>query len=298
MNQNNKPSIAISTAENLAFFNKNGYLIVENFLSDEEIESIRKSARQIVDDFDMEALSVFTTEEQSQHTNRYFLESGSNVSCFFEPDALDEKGKLKRDKHLSVNKIGHAMHDLLPEWQRVSYNKSLCDFAKSIGHQKPAIVQSQYIYKQPQIGGRVHPHTDSTFIHTKPLSCLGAWMALEDADQSNGCLLAIPGSHKWPLQNQFVRMGDHSGTELILTDVERVEWKEEELIPLEVKKGALVLLHGSVVHASSLNSSDRSRHAFVLHLADLASEWSGENWLQRPADFPFRATEDGLGMES
>lgn len=278
----------LNNPENIAFFNKNGYLVVENFLSDQEVEALQKSAREIVDNFDMASLSVFTTSEQSQHTDRYFLESGYQVSCFFEPEAIDEKGNLKRDKHLAINKIGHAMHDLIPTWQKISYKESLYAFAKNTGHQEPAIVQSQYIYKQPQIGGEVHAHTDSTFINTKPLSCLGAWMALEDADQNNGCLLAIPGSHQLPLQNLFVRSGNNDGTELIETENEKVMWDEGKLIPLEVKKGALVLLHGSVVHASSLNRSERSRHAFVLHLADMACEWPVENWLQRPKEMPFK----------
>ncbi|MFT4663695.1 MAG: phytanoyl-CoA hydroxylase [Polaribacter sp.] len=278
--------------ENIAFYKENGYLIIEDFLSDEEVSALRDSAHQIVDDFDMNSISVFTTEDQSQHTDRYFLESGYQVSCFFEPAAMDESGQLTRDKHLAINKIGHAMHDLIPVWQQISYKESLCTFAKAVGQQKPAIVQSQYIFKQPQIGGQVNPHTDSTFINTKPLSCLGAWMALEDADQNNGCLLAIPGSHHLPLQNLFVRTGKDNGTELIPIGSDKVAWDEEKMIPLEVKKGALVLLHGSVVHGSTLNKSDRSRHAFVLHLADLACEWPKKNWLQRPNHMPFKPMKE------
>lgn len=276
------------TSEQLQFYKDNGYLVVEHFLPEKEIEVLQTSARRIVDDFDMSELSVFTTEEQSQHTDRYFLESGHQVRCFFEPEAIDENGQLKRDKHVAINKIGHAMHDLIPEWERISYRESLYTFAKAIGQKEPTIVQSQYIYKQPQIGGKVHPHTDSTFINTKPISCFGAWIALEDADQNNGCLLVIPGSHKGPLQNLFIRTGNKHMTELIPTDNNKVTWDEKKLIPLEVKKGTLVLLHGSVVHASSLNRSDRSRHAFVLHLVDLKSEWPAYNWLQRPEDMPFK----------
>jgi len=285
----------LQQADNIAYYKENGYLTVENFLSDEEIKALQDSAHQIVDEFDTNSLSVFTTEQQSRHTDRYFLESGHQVSCFFEPEAIDEKGQLKIDKHLAINKIGHAMHDLNPVWKQISYKESLYAFAKSVGHQEPAIVQSQYIYKQPQIGGQVHSHTDSTFINTQPLSCLGAWIALEDADQNNGCLLAIPGSHKLPLQNLFVRTGKENGTALIPTKGEKVTWEEDKLIPLEVKKGTLVLLHGSVVHASSLNRSDRSRHAFVLHLADLACSWPKENWLQRPGSMPFKPMAKELG---
>jgi phytanoyl-CoA hydroxylase len=57
----------LDSPEKLAFYRENGYLMVENYLSSEEIESLRESAHQIVEDFDANTLSVFTTEEQSQH---------------------------------------------------------------------------------------------------------------------------------------------------------------------------------------------------------------------------------------
>ncbi len=280
--------------DNLAFYRNNGYLLIENYLSNGEIEALKLSARYIVDDFDLDALSVFSTKEQGQHSDQYFLDSASRVSCFFEPEAVDDQGQLTVDKHLAINKIGHAMHDLVPLWKRIAYRKSLFDFAKATGMTTPAIVQSQYIYKQPRIGGQVDAHTDSSFIRTEPLSCLGAWVALEDADTENGCLLALPGSQNWPLQTKFVRTGTNGDLALLPTDHEKLTWDTNKMIPLEVKKGTLVLLHGSLVHSSYPNQSERSRHAFVLHLADLASEWLTDNWLQRTPALPFRPMSNHL----
>lgn len=40
-------------------------------------------------------------------------------------------------------------------------------------------------------------HTDNTYMITRPnLSCMGVWCALEDANKTNGCMYAFPGSHK------------------------------------------------------------------------------------------------------
>ena len=44
----------------------------------------------------------------------YFLDSGDQVRCFFEEEAFDAAGKLRVDKALAINKIGHAMHDRDP----------------------------------------------------------------------------------------------------------------------------------------------------------------------------------------
>lgn len=282
--------------EQINFYQKNGYLIIENFAKDEDIDLLKKRTQEIIDDFDMEQIKIFTTDEQSQHTDDYFLESGDKIRCFFEEEALNKYQELLVDKQLAVNKIGHAMHDLHPDFERFSYQKSLLEIVKALGLLEPTVAQSQYIFKQPNIGAKVNPHTDSTFIHTKPLSCLGAWVALEDASEQNGCLCAIPGSHLLPLQQRFVRDKTNKGTEFVPTKEEKVTWKIEEMIPLEVKKGSLVLLHGQVVHASYANRSSNSRHAYILHLVDLSSEWSKDNWLQRSSTMPFRKMENVVKM--
>jgi phytanoyl-CoA hydroxylase len=56
---------------------------------------------------------------------------------------------------------------------------------------------------------------------------------------------------------------------------------------LEVRRGALVVLHGLLPHASAPNRSDRPRHAYTLHLIDGRAVYAADNWLQRP-DFPLR----------
>ena len=53
-----------------------------------------------------------------------------------------------------------------------------------------------YIFKQPNIGGEVTCHQDSTFLYTEPIDIVGLWFALEDATIENGCLWAIPGGHR------------------------------------------------------------------------------------------------------
>lgn len=272
-------------------YQSDGFLIIKNFLKDEMIAPLKKRMTQIVDAFHPSELKVFTTENQNQHMDAYFLESAERVHCFFEEDAIDKAGNMSVPKAQAINKIGHAMHDLLPEFEQAAYTENLYSIAQSLGLHRPAIVQSQYIFKQPKIGGKVNPHVDSTFIYTDPHSCLGAWIALEDADEENGCLTAIAGSHKLPLHQRFIRNKSNTGTEFATLIKDPPHWDLKKMQALPVKKGDLVLLHGQVVHASYANHSERSRHAFVLHLIDLDCSWPKDNWLQRSKKLPFRAME-------
>ena len=48
------------------------------------------------------------------------------------------------------------------------------------------------------------------------------------------------------------------------------------------------MLHGHLPHRSGPNLSDRSRHAYALHLIDGACTYSADNWLRRAGDMPLR----------
>jgi len=98
------------TTEQITQFTQDGYVIVPDFKTAAEIAALRERAAQIVYAFDpAQSRSIFTTKEQEQHIDHYFLNSANNISCFFEEEAFDVQGNLRQDKSLSINKIGHAM---------------------------------------------------------------------------------------------------------------------------------------------------------------------------------------------
>ena len=138
-----------------------------------------------------------------------------------------------------------------------------------------------YIFKQPNIGGEVVCHQDSTFLYTEPESAVGFWVALEDANIDNGCLWVAPGGHKGPLRKLFTKI-DNVMTLKTLNDTPF----EETTIPLEVKKGSLVLLHGRLPHYSCENTSNKSRHAYTLHVIDGNCKYSSNNWLHEYLQLP------------
>eukprot|EP00386_Alphamonas_edax_P013614 GDKI01042012.1.p1 GENE.GDKI01042012.1~~GDKI01042012.1.p1 ORF type:complete len:325 (-),score=94.78 GDKI01042012.1:186-1100(-) len=265
-------------------FERDGFLVVPNAFTRDEMETIRKRMREMLHDFDAEKTrSTFDTEGQKQKDDDHFLHSGENVRFFFETDVFDEQGKLKVEKEMAVNKAGHAMHDVDDEFRKFSYHPVIMKVLQTLGYKDPSVVQSMYIFKQPFVGGKVTPHQDSTFIHTTPLSVVGTWMGLEDATLENGCLWAVPGSHKKGMKRRF-KLNDQRKA---FFDQDH-EYDLEGAVPVEVKAGSLVLIHGEVVHFSHHNASAQSRHAYALHIVETDNtEYSKDNWLQRP-NLPFR----------
>jgi phytanoyl-CoA hydroxylase len=260
-------------------FHRDGYLVLPDFVPAEQCDALRARADLLVRGFEPGALrSIFTTDEQARKTDDYFLDSGEEIRFFFEEHAFDSQGTLRFPKDRAINKIGHALHDLDPEFARFSRSEALAAVVRDLGVRDPRLVQSMYIFKQPHIGGEVKCHQDSTFLHTEPESLIGLWFALEDAHRGNGCLWAIPGGHRDGLKSRFVR--DPSRTTRFET-LDATPWDDASLVPLEVPKGGLVLLDGRVPHMSRANESDVSRHAYTLHVVSGASAYPQTNWLQR-----------------
>ena len=272
----NKSNLPISN-EMLNFWNENGYLIIENFKTEEECDSLIERSKELIEEQDFfNQQSVFDTVSQSHNDDSYFLESGDKIRFFFEEKAVLNDENIKNNKQYIVNKIGHALHDLDDSFIQFSKNEDLDQIAKAIGFEDPKLLQSMYIFKQPKIGGEVVCHQDSTFLLTEPESTVGIWLALEDANKENGCLQVARGGHKGPLRKLFKR--DNNKMEMI--ELSNEPFPETDTF-VEVKKGSLVLLHGRLPHYSCENKSSKSRHAYTLHVIEGKSKYLDYNWLQR-----------------
>jgi phytanoyl-CoA hydroxylase len=265
-------------------YQRDGFAVLPGFKTAPEIAALRQRAAQIVEAFDpREGQGVFTTHEQSRNTDAYFMASAATISCFFEEEAFDAQGQLKQAKQLSINKIGHALHDLDPVFDAFSHGPELAAVAQAVGLHEPQLWQSMYIFKQPGIGGEVRWHQDASFFDTTPSTVTGFWFALEDASLANGCLWVQPGGHRGPLRERFVRKPAHEGTGAVMQSLDATPWPDSSsAVPLEVAAGTLVVFHGLLPHYSAPNRSAVSRHAYTLHATSASAHYSAHNWLQRP----------------
>ena len=271
------------TAAQVQRFHDEGFLVLPDFVSTEKCLELREQAMVLAEGLvpSPEEATIFTADTEAKHAaDRYFLESGDKIRCFFEKDAFDSKGVLKADAHLSLNKLGHAMHDLDPVFSEFSRTPKLAAVARQVGLSDPKLLQSMYIFKQPRIGGEVNCHTDHTFLWTEPQTVIGFWFAIDDATTENGCMWALPGGHRIPVKSRSRLNDDRTAT---VTDVfDPTPYPTDGLVPLEAPRGTLVLLHGTLPHLSGPNTSDKPRHAYTIHTIDGTAEYPADNWLQRP----------------
>jgi len=199
----------VTSSDRRQQYERDGFLVLEEFVSVSACRTLMERAGELVEAFEPSSVrSIFTTKEQERASDEYFLGSGDKVRFFFEEEAFDADGDLRQDKHESINKIGHAMHDLDPVFDAFSRNPDVADLAHDLGLDDLLLLQSMYIFKNPRIGGEVGCHQDATFLYTDPITVTGFWFALEDATLENGCLWAEPGGHKRGLRQVFKRRGD------------------------------------------------------------------------------------------
>lgn len=266
-------------------YHRDGFLVLEGFVAPERCDALRARMTELMAGFDPVGVrTIFATDDQGHAQDDWFLDSGDKIRFFFEPGSFDATGELQQPLELSLNKVGHALHDLDPVFDRFSRDPLFAAVARAVGLIEPLPLQSMYIFKQPRIGGEVGCHQDSSFLHTDPPSCVGLWVALEDADETNGCMWAEPGGHRRPLHQRFVREGRRTWMETL----DPAPLPDGGLVPLCASKGTLILLHGQLPHRSGSNHSDRSRHAYALHLIDGVCRYSPDNWLQRTSRLPLR----------
>jgi phytanoyl-CoA hydroxylase len=125
---------------------------------------------------------------------------------------------------------------------------------------EPYAVQTMLYFKPPGSRGQAL-HQDNFYLRAEPGTCVAAWLALDRADEANGCMLVVPGSHRWP-----VLCTEKANTRVSFTDVTVPLPDGVAAQPAIMDSGDILFFHGSLVHGSMPNTTTgRFRRALIGH---------------------------------
>lgn len=187
-----------------------------------------------------------------------------------------KEGRSAKEPELSRNLTGDEENFVLqivnaweaePAFERHLFHPKLTEAISALmGAEVVRVWHDQIQYKPPRNGGPTVWHQDYPYWPVlAPADLVSAWVALEDADEGNGCMSMVPGSHRWGAYKDGtigLRKEDwgpdfHPG--LLPTEV-RVE-----VVPCPVRAGEVMFHHCMTWHGAPPNRSERGRPAIAVH---------------------------------
>ncbi len=235
------------TPDQLANFKQNGFVHNVSILSPEQVTRLRDGLEDIVQRRNPRSSELLGEAKETSGPMTYF-----------------QGGWM----------IDETIHDL------VFHPAITVKLTQLLGTPRVRFWHDQVFYKPAKTGGNVAWHQDySYWQRSTPAQHMTVWIGLDDSKLDNGCVHAIPGSHRWPLLDPTALMGDMEGLAKQLTPEQRAQFNP---VALEQPTGTCSFHHDHTVHGSFANSSNRPRRAIVLNYMADGTRSAAEDGVMMP----------------
>ncbi|MCL4694332.1 MAG: phytanoyl-CoA dioxygenase family protein [Candidatus Hydrogenedentes bacterium] len=231
-------------------FHERGYLVVDSVFSDADLQpaideltgEVNRRARALV--------------EQGQLSQTY-EEAGFERQLALISRETDELAVSIWNGVLSGPGIFHILsHPALLDIAEVFCGPEI--IASSVYRLRPKIPNYGYgAVPWHQDSGYLEPYCDDALVIT-------VWLPLVHADESNGCLWVIPGSHRFPVAKHRLHA---SGKYL---EIANDDLPPGEPVVCPVPKGGVLLMTNRTIHGSYENASDIVRWSMDLRYQSAA----------------------------
>lgn len=216
----------LSTAE-VQLFKQNGYVIVRDLFSKEEIRKL------------------------------YDIATKDSVVKQNALDLNDQTGK-KTKLTLWFNPGNDVYSMLLRSSRMVNSVRKLLDSDSPVCHFHTKLMQ-----KEPRVGGAWEWHQDYGYWYKNqflfPDQLVSVMIALTEANKANGCLQVIKGSHKMGRLNHGFT-GEQVGADMAMVDN---ALKTLEHVYVELEPGDALFFHSNILHRSEANTSEKPRWSII-----------------------------------
>ncbi len=215
------------TTEQSASYEKDGFLIVENFLKQEEVSKLYSIA---IGDGILQKHAFDLNDQSGKKTK---------LTLWYTP-GNDAYGLLTKSKRM-VDSVDQLMEG----------ESSVCHF------------HSKLMQKEPRVGGAWEWHQDYGYWYKNefllPDQMMSVMIAITDANKGNGCLQVIKGSHKMGrIEHGFA--GEQVGASQRYVDL---ALKTMELVYVEINAGDALFFHSNLLHRSEANLSASPRWSLI-----------------------------------
>jgi len=207
-------------------------------------------------------MTGLTVEQLDHYKNKGYISPVNALSSSEAKEIRDEIEKIEKDWPGALEGINrNYIHLISPIFNKVCLNKNILDAVESIIGKNILICGTTLFIKNPNEKGFVSFHQDAKYIGLEPHNWVTVWLAVTDANEHNGCMRMLPGSHKENLKTHEQKFDENN----LLTRGQTItDVPLDKTEPIILEAGQISLHHPLVVHGSGLNQSNDRRIGFVI----------------------------------
>jgi non-heme Fe2+,alpha-ketoglutarate-dependent halogenase len=196
--------------------------------------------------------------------------------------SLFDELELKEGKSKAQIGLIDRHFDLKFVWELATHPLVL-EHTQSILGPDILLLATHFFCKYPSFGDSfVAWHQDITYWGLDPPLAVTAWLAIDDADEENGCMRVIPGSHRGDIldHGKSAKQGNLLSINQAIPDS---LVNVASALNLELKAGQMSLHHGKLIHGSNPNRSNRRRCGLTIRFVppfvrQVSSNSTGGSW--------------------
>ena len=207
-------------------------------------------------------MTKLTAKQLDHYKNKGYISQVDALTSIEAKEIKNEIEKIEKNWPKALEGINrNYIHLISPVFNKICLNKNILDAVESIIGKNILICGTTLFIKNPKEKGFVSFHQDAKYIGLEPHNWVTVWVAITDANEKNGCMRMLSGSHKENLRHHEQKFDENN----LLTrgqTIKNVSLDKTE--PVILKAGQMSLHHPKIVHGSGLNYSNDRRIGFVI----------------------------------